>query len=299
MKTIYALTLIGTTKLVPLLATHVNLVCAELNLDCEPDWLAEGEACDLVFASDFSASKITSQAQKALEGTAIDAVCSPVEGRRKRILISDMDSTIIDQECIDELGEVFGVGPAIREITQMVITGKIGFSDALRQRLALMQGMQKTLLERVYDERITLKPGARTLVQTMRQNGAYCILVSGGFSFFASRISEALGFHDHQANALVFADEKLTGEVAEPILGRTAKLETLNRLCKEKGMQPSDVLAVGDGANDIKMVAAAGLGVAFHGSDSLKAHANAHINHADLTALLYVQGYRKSEFIIN
>ncbi len=296
MKTTYALTLIGTATTQPLLATHVDQVYAALNLACEQDWLAESLACDLVFTSDFTSAQITSWAQKALKGTAIDVVCTPIEGRRKRILISDMDSTIIDQECIDELGEIFGVGPSIREITQKVITGRIGFSDALRQRLALMKGMQNDLLERVYNERITLKPGARTLVQTMRQNGAYCILVSGGFSFFTNRIAEALGFNDHQANELLFSDGKLTGEVSEPILGRTAKLETLNRLCKNRGVEPAEVLAVGDGANDIKMIAAAGIGVAFHGSDSLKAQANTHINYADLTALLYIQGYRKSEF---
>jgi len=159
-----------------------------------------------------------------------------------------------------------------------------------------MKEMKYSLLECVYKERITLKAGARVLVRTMRHHGAYCILVSGGFSFFTSRIAKIVGFHDHQANELTFVAGKLTGEVMEPILGRSAKLDTLNRLCAARGLSPADVLAAGDGANDIEMVHAAGLGVAFHGSVALKEQANACINHADLTALLYIQGYRKSDF---
>ena len=294
--TTYALTLIGGIKPEPLLPEHPDRVCGRLDLDCKLDWLAEAEACDLIFPSELSAAEITTQALTALEGTNIDAVCTPAKGRRKHILISDMDSTIIDQERIDELGDAIGVGSQISRITQAVVKGEIGFSEALRQRLALMKGMEYSLLERVYKERITLKAGARTLVRTMRHHGAYCILVSGGFSFFTSRIAEKVGFHDHQANELTFVAGKLTGEVVEPILGRSAKLDTLTKLCERKGLSPADVLAAGDGANDIKMVEAAGLGVAFHGSAVLRKQANACINHADLTALLYIQGYRKSEF---
>lgn len=296
MMTTFALTLIANPTSGPLLPAHLDRVCAQVGADCQPDWLAQGEACDLVFPSTSSAADITALARAALDGAAIDAVCSPHQGRRKKILISDMDSTIIGQECIDELGDAIGVGPDIRKITEDVIGGKIGFPDALRQRMALMKGLQYQVLERVFAERISLNAGARTLVQTMRAHGAFCILVSGGFSFFTSRIAGMVGFHDHQANELIFRDEWLTGEVLEPILGRSAKLETLKSLCDERGLTPLDVLAVGDGANDIKMIAAAGLGVAYHASDSLKKHANAWIDHADLSALLYVQGYRKSEF---
>jgi len=292
----HALTLIGDSERAPLIAMHPKRVCDRLGLTCRLDWLADGEVCDLLFASDLSEAEITAQAVTALEGTGIDAVCSPAEGRRKQILISDMDSTIIDQECIDEIGDALGIGEQIRSITQDVINGNVGFPEALRQRMALMKGMEQSLLERVYKDRITLKPGVRTMVRTMRKHGAYCILVSGGFTFFTSRIAKTVGFHDHQANELTFADGKLTGEAQEPILGRTAKLETLNRLCKTKGLLPGDVLAVGDGANDIKMIGAAGLGVAFHGSAALKSQANACIDHGDLTALLYIQGYRKSDF---
>ncbi len=205
---------------------------------------------------------------------------------------------MINQECIDELGDSIGVGQQIRAITSAVVNGDIGFSDALRQRMALMKGMPQSHLEKVYHDRISLKSGARTLVQTMRHHGAYCILVSGGFSYFTTRIAKRIGFHDHQANELLFEDNKLTGEVLEPILGRSAKLETLNRLCETKNLTLFDVLSVGDGANDIKMIEAAGIGVSFHGSDSLKKRANASIDHNDLTALLYLQGYQNSEFIL-
>ena len=295
----YVLTLIGNMASMPLESVHVERVYRRLATTGETDWLAEREACDLFIDSPLSAVEVAEQARDALSGTAIDTVCTSIEGRRRKLLISDMDSTVIDQECIDELGDAIGVGSQIREITAAVVNGDISFSDALRKRLALMIGMDRRLLKSVYEERISLKAGARTLVQTMRHHGAFCILVSGGFSYFTRRIAERIGFHDHQGNELAFADGKLTGQVLEPILGRSAKLNTLRSLCDEKGLEPSDVLAVGDGANDIKMIEAAGLGVAFHGSDSLKERASACIDHGDLTALLYIQGFRKSEFVLS
>jgi phosphoserine phosphatase len=194
------------------------------------------------------------------------------------------------------LGDAYGVGAQIKQITAAVISGEIGFADALRQRMALMKGMERSLIEAVYENNITLQSGARTFIRTMAHHGAYCILVSGGFSFFTRRIAQRIGFDDHQGNELVFADDKLTGEVLEPILGRTAKLETMTRLCAEKGLDLGNVLAVGDGANDIKMIQAAGLGVAYHSPDIVRKEANASINHGDLTALLYMQGFHKSEF---
>ncbi len=297
--TSYALTLIGNMESMPLEPVHIERVYRRLATTGEVDWLAEREACDLFIESPLSAVEIVEQARAALSGTAIDAVCTSLKGRRKKLLISDMDSTVIDQECIDELGDAIGVGPRIREITAAVVSGDMSFADALRKRLALMKGMERRVLKSVYEERISLKAGARTLVQTMRHDGAFCILVSGGFSFFTQRIAERIGFHDHQGNELAFEDGKLTGEVLEPILGRTAKLTTLTRLCDEQGLEPANVLAVGDGANDIKMIEAAGLGVAFHGSDSLKKQASACIDHGGLTALLYTQGLRKSEFVLS
>lgn len=297
--TSHVLTLIGNMESAPLEPVHIERVCRRLATTGETGWLAEKEACDLFIESSLSTAEITEQARDALSGKAIDAVCTPIEGRRKMLLISDMDSTVIDQECIDELGDAIGLGSRIREITAAVVNGDISFSDALRQRMALMKGMDRGVLNSVYEDRITLKAGARTLVQTMRRHGAFCILVSGGFSFFTRRIAELIGFHDHQGNRLAFEDGKLTGEVLEPILGRSAKLNTLTWLCDEKGLEPFEVLAVGDGANDIKMIKAAGLGVAFHGSGSLRTQANACIDHGDLTALLYIQGYRKSQFVLS
>ncbi len=297
--TSYVLTLVGNLGSMTLEPVHIERVFQRLTTAGEVDWLADKEACDLFIESPLSAIDIAEQARDALSGTAIDAVCTTIEGRRKKLLISDMDSTVIDQECIDELGDAIGVGSQIKEITAAVVAGEMSFSEALRQRLALMKGMDRSLLKSVYEERISLKAGARTLVQTMRHHGAFCILVSGGFSYFTQRIAERIGFHDHQGNELAFEDAKLTGVVLEPILGRTAKLATLTRLCDERGLELFDVLAVGDGANDIKMVEAAGLGVAFHGSDNLKKQANACIDHGDLTALLYVQGFRKSEFVLS
>jgi len=297
--TSYVITLVGNTLSAPLSSVHIERITELFTVTREKVWLAENEACELYFTSCLSASNLTELAQDALSGTLIDTVCTPETGRRKKFLISDMDSTVINQECIDELGDAIGKGLQIRQITSAVVGGDISFSDALRQRMALMKGMERDLLERIYEERITLKSGARTLVQTMRHHGAYCILVSGGFSFFTHRIAARLGFHNHQGNELVFEDNKLTGEVLEPILGRSAKLEILTKLCTEKNLHPRDVLAVGDGANDIKMIEAAGLGVAFHGADSLRIKANACIDHGDLTALLYIQGYRKSQFVVS
>ncbi|NQU58238.1 MAG: phosphoserine phosphatase SerB [Rhodospirillales bacterium] len=295
--TSFVLTLIGNKNLAPLESVHIELVCQRLAKKVETDWLAKNEACDIFLNSTLSARDITEQAREVLSGTAIDTVCTAINGRRKKLLISDMDSTIIDQECIDELGDAIGLGSQIRAITALVISGDMSFSEALRERMGMMKGIERSLLENVFEDRISLKVGARTLVQTMRHHGAFCILVSGGFSFFTRRIAEHVGFNDHQGNQLIFENGKVTGEVQEPILGRTAKLNTLMRLCSEKNIQPSDVLAVGDGANDIKMIKAAGLGVAFHGSKSLKNQANACIVHGDLTALLYIQGFHKSEFM--
>jgi len=295
--TLYVITIIGEAETRPVESNHIVKVQQHLSIIGKPEWLAEKEACDLFFESSQPAVELAQQARSALSPALLDVVCTPVEGRVKKLLICDMDSTVIDQECIDELGDAFGVGSQIREITSAVVGGNISFSDALRRRLALMKGLDQTLLERVYKDRITLKTGARTLVQTMRHHGTFCILVSGGFSFFTRRIADRIGFHSHQANELAFENGRLTGKICEPILGRSAKLETLKRLCKQKDLQPRDVLAVGDGANDIKMIEAAGLGVAFHGTAAVKKYANASIDHGSLTTLLYAQGFTRSQFV--
>lgn len=293
----HALTLIGHAEKNPLTRQHIERVCEHLKIDNKPHWLAGGEACDLFLDAPSSPPNIAARALQALAGTTIDAVCTATGGRRKKLLISDMDSTVIDQECIDELGDAYGVGEQIRDITSAVINGEINFSEALRKRMVLMKGMERSLLERVYEERITIKAGARTLVQTMAAHGAFCVLVSGGFSFFTSRVAARIGFEDHKGNELVFENDRLSGEVNEPVLGRTAKLTTLTRLCAQKNLRLDEVLAVGDGANDIKMISAAGLGVALYASNILKNQASACIDHADLSALLYIQGFEKSEFV--
>jgi phosphoserine phosphatase len=295
--TTHVLILIGASNGTPLETNHVNRVHASLPDAHEPDWLAEGEACDLPIDIAGSPEKTVKIARQALGELAIDIACLPVAGRRKKLLLSDMDSTMIDQECIDELGDLAGIGIKISTITAQVIRGDISFEDALNQRVALLRGQKSDLLEQAYEDRITLKSGARTLVRTMRANGAYCVLVSGGFTFFTERIAKLLGFHESLGNELLFENGLVSGKVREPVLGRGAKQVTLDRLCQDRSLDRRDVLAVGDGANDIEMLEAAGLGVALHAGPAVRGAANACIDRADLTALLYLQGYRKSEFV--
>ena len=295
--TSHVLTLIGAADGPALDAAHIDRVRACLPGAHEPDWLADGEACDLPIDVAVPLPEIVETARHALGGAAIDIACLPAAGRRKRLLLSDMDSTVIDQECIDELGELAGIGARISVITAQVVRGDISFADALNRRVALLRGHKSDLLEQAYQTRITLKPGARTLVQTMRANGAHCVLVSGGFTFFTARIAARLGFHEHMGNELLVENGLISGKVREPVLGRDAKRVALDRLCRDRGLEPGDVLAVGDGANDIEMLLAAGLGVALHAAPAVRDAATACIDRADLTALLYLQGYRKSEFV--
>lgn len=293
----HVLILIGAPNGTPLETDHINRVRANLPNAQEPGWLAEGEACDLPIDIAGSPEKIVETARHALGELAIDIACLPAAGRRKKLLLSDMDSTMIDQECIDELGALSGIGNEISAITVQVVRGDISFEDALNRRVALLRGQKFDLLEQAYRTRITLKSGARTLVQTMRANGAYCVLVSGGFTFFTGRIAGLLGFHENLGNELLFENGLVSGKVQEPVLGRGAKRVTLDRLCRDHSLDCRDVLAVGDGANDIEMLQAAGLGVALHAGPAVRKAAKACVNCADLTALLYFQGYRKSEFV--
>ncbi len=295
--TSHVLTLIAAPNGPPLEAGHIDRVRARLPDAHDPDWLAEGEACDLPIEVAGAAQGIVETARDALGGAAFDIACLPAAGRRKRLLLSDMDSTVIDQECIDELGALAGIGAEISAITAQVIRGDISFVDALNRRVALLRGHESGLLEQAYKTRIALKPGARTLVQTMRADGAYCVLVSGGFTYFTARIAARLGFHEHMGNELLIENGLISGKVREPVLGRDAKRVALDRLCHDRGVGSSDVLAVGDGANDIEMLLAAGLGVAFHAGPAVRDAAGACVDRADLTALLYLQGYRKSEFV--
>jgi phosphoserine phosphatase len=226
----------------------------------------------------------------------LDVNVVPAANRRKRLLIADMDSTIIGCECLDELADMAGIKPQVAAITERAMRGEIEFESALRERVALLKGLPLGALERTYNERVHLNPGAATLIATMRANGAHTLLVSGGFTFFSGRVMRAAGFHAHRANTLAHDGEMLTGFVDEPILGRAAKLAALEESVAALRIAADDALAVGDGANDLAMIEHAGLGVAFHAKPVVAAAARASVAHGDLTALLYLQGYKQSEF---
>ncbi len=265
-----------------------------------PSWLAEDEAWQAIFATrdPGEPDRVRSAVAAALTDFPIDVnVVTNDAARRKKLLVADMESTIIAQECLDELADRMGLRDRIADITARAMRGEIAFESALAERVAMLRGLDANALEQLYAERVTLTPGARELVTTMRKNGAYCALVSGGFTFFTERIAKRLGFDTHQANRLDIVDGKLAGSVAPPILGREAKLAALEGLSGELGLKPQETLAVGDGANDLDMIRAAGLGVAFRAKPIVAAEAKAAIRHGDLTGLLYLQGYRKTEFV--
>jgi phosphoserine phosphatase len=232
-----------------------------------------------------------------MAGQELDWCLQPLEGRRKRLLVADMDSTIINVECLDEIADFAGLKAEISAITARAMSGELPFEGALRERVAMLKGLPVGALQQAYDQRVRLNPGARTLVRTMAANGARCVLVSGGFTFFTSRVAQAAGFQAHHANRLGEADGALTGKVDEPILGREAKLATLREEAALKSVPLSATLAVGDGANDLAMIAAAGLGVAYRAKPVVAAQADARVDHTDLTALLYFQGYQLGDFV--
>jgi phosphoserine phosphatase len=256
----------------------------------------EAAATDVILdAEDLGAVKAA--LAPALAGHALDWCLQPLAGRRKRLLVADMDSTIINVECLDELADFAGLKAEISAITERAMRGELEFEGALRERVAMLKGLPVTALQAAYDERVRLNPGARTLVRTMSANGARCVLVSGGFSFFTSRVAQAALFHAHRANELLEDAGALTGLVAEPILGREAKLAALTEEADARALPLSATMAVGDGANDLAMIEAAGLGVAYRAKPLVAARADARVDHADLTALLYFQGYREEEFV--
>lgn len=234
---------------------------------------------------------------EVVSGAPVDVAVLPAAGRRKRLLIADMDSTMIEQECLDELAGALGLKDRVSEITERAMRGEIAFEPALRERVALLEGLPATeTVETVLREAITFTPGGKTLVATMRAHGAYAALVSGGFTVFTGPIGEALGFDEHRSNTLLAEGGRLTGRVAEPILGREAKLAALEELIAARGLDRSETLAVGDGANDLAMLGASGLGVAFHAKPAVAEAAHVRIDHGDLTALLYLQGYSEGAF---
>jgi phosphoserine phosphatase len=262
-------------------------------------WLAPAVAVDIAFTPTAleSARTIADRLRAGLEDTPADIFVLPIKGRRKKLLLADMDSTMIGQECIDELAGEIGKRAEIAAITERAMRGEIAFEPALRARVALLKGIGRAAIMRVIATKITLTRGGRELVHTMRKNGAYTVLVSGGFSIFTTAIAAKLGFDEHQANELLFdAEGKTSGLAAEPVLGREAKLSALQNLRGKLGLDAGETLAVGDGANDISMLEAAGLGVAFRAKPKVAAAAHARVDHGDLTALLYAQGFRREEF---
>jgi phosphoserine phosphatase len=258
-------------------------------------WLDEGVAADLVFTGDLRAKRAA--LEESLSGEAIDIIVQPLAHRRKRLLVADMDSTLIGQECVDELADVAGVGGRVATITERAMRGEVAFAPALRERVALLAGMSETVIQDVLKDRITLNRGARTLVQTMRANGAYVAIVSGGFRQFTRAIRERIGADEDRANTLVIEEGKLTGEVIEPILGEGAKLGALKEIAAAMGVGLDDTLAVGDGANDLPMLQAAGLGAAYRAKRKVAAGADARVEHTDLAALLYAQGFARKDFV--
>ena len=267
--------------------------------DGEPLWLGEGIACEIPLAAPSNGNDlhlVVERARAALGQAPVDCNAVSLTGRRKRLLVADMDSTMIEQECIDEIGDLLGIRDKIARITEFAMRGEWSFEVALRQRVELLKGVSRRQLQDLAETRITVMAGAQVLVSTMRANGAYCALVSGGFTLFTDKIAGQIGFDETHANTLLFDGERLSGDVAEPLVGPAAKRQTLIRLREERGLWVEETMAVGDGANDIMMLKAAGLCIAYRAKPKVQAIAGARIDHGDLTALLYLQGYRLDEF---
>ncbi|WP_312416982.1 phosphoserine phosphatase SerB [Shinella sp.] len=260
-------------------------------------WLADGIACDIALRDDGDIEAAREALRTAVGDAPVDLAVQEAETRRKKLLIADMDSTMIGQECIDELAAEVGLKDKVATITARAMNGEIAFEPALRERVALLKGLPVSVIDEVIEKRITLTPGGRELIATMKAKGYYTALVSGGFTVFTSRIAATLGFHENRANILLDADGRLTGEVAEPILGKQAKVDALTEIAARIGISPEEAMAVGDGANDLGMLHLSGAGVALHAKPAVAAEAKIRIDHGDLTALLYLQGYRKSDFV--
>lgn len=260
-----------------------------------PQWLSEGRAFDIPLRGETETA--LREARAVTQGIAADLNVVPLAGRRKKLLVSDMESTIISCECLDELAEIAGIKPKIADITERAMRGEIAFEGALRERVGLLKGLPLAALEQVYREKAKLIPGAKEFVATMKKHGAHTMLVSGGFTYYTAKIAELIGFDEHQANSLHIESDKLAGTVGEPILGREAKLEALERGLKKFGLKASDALAIGDGANDLAMIQKAGMGVAFHAKPVVAAAADFAISHGDLRDVLYLQGYSDREIV--
>jgi phosphoserine phosphatase len=262
-------------------------------------WLDQGVAVDIQFIPQGPVDQrhLTDHLRAALAAAPLDLAVQPLAYRRKKLLLADMDSTMIGQECIDELADLVGLKDHVSAITERAMRGDIAFEPALRERVALLKGLPVSVIDEVIEGRITLMQGARALIGTMRAHGAHTVLVSGGFSLFTRSVAGLIGFDENHANTLLVEDGKLTGAVEEPVLGREAKLDTLLEVARYLKLPLAETIAVGDGANDLAMIGRAGLGVAYHAKPAVAAAAHVRIDHGDLTALLFVQGYRRDEFV--
>ncbi|MFM2044102.1 MAG: phosphoserine phosphatase [Pseudomonadota bacterium] len=277
-------------------AKTARAALADLGAATAPaDWLSPGAACDIGFDR-LDTDQAQAAAAQALAGVPVDIVAQAVAGRRRSVLVADMESTIIRQEMLDELGELVGARDRIAGITARAMNGELDFKAALRERVGLLAGLPATVLTEMIG-RITLMPGAESLIATLVRHGVRCALVSGGFKTFTAHVRDRLGFHEDQANDLEVAEGRLTGRPVEPILDKDAKLQALIRIAATHQVPLTDTITVGDGANDLPMLQAAGLGVAYHAKRAVAAQVRARIDHGDLTALLYLQGYREDEIV--
>ncbi len=291
----YAATLIANPKSANLTAEIVAETATKLGVQ-DIDWLNENVACDIFLPNERHPVELD-VIRDALRKNEIDFVVQPIEGRRKKVLLADMDSTMIQQECIDELAAEAGVGDHVAGITARAMNGELDFDDALRERVGLLKGLDVSVIQKVIETRISLMPGGPELLATMKANGAYTALVSGGFTDFTQAIADKLGFDENRANTLLQDDSKLTGEVGTPILGRDAKVEALEDIIQQKGLSADDVIAVGDGANDLGMLGRAGMGVALHAKPVVAGQSDSQLNFSDLSGLLYLQGYKSVDFV--
>ena len=288
-------TLIADPERAPLSDARIDRAALALGGIERRRWLDEGVAADLVFVGEIEDKRAALEAH--FEGEPVDAIVQPLAGREKALLVADMDSTLIGQECVDELAALVGLGEHVSAITERAMRGEIEFEPALRERVALLRGLPLDVIEDVLESRIELNPGAHALARTMRARGARVVIVSGGFRQFTSAVAALIGADEDRANTLETVDGKLTGNVVEPILGREAKREALIAVAAAIGAPLDRTLAVGDGANDLAMLSAAGLGVAYRAKRQVAAAADARIDHADLTALLYAQGIQRKDFV--